>query len=64
MTKRNGGRILNSFTTVYSNVGSYRRPPPLSRLGTGTGAALHGCAMYSAAQVFPAVERDCLQVCN
>ena len=29
--------IFGSFTTVYSNIGSYRRPPPLSRLGTGTG---------------------------
>jgi len=33
----NGTEVLGSFTTVYSNVGSYRRPPPLSRLGTGIG---------------------------
>jgi|SRR6218665_560038 len=41
--------VLSSFTTVYSNKGAYRRPPPLSRLGTGTWAALHGRAMCSAA---------------
>src|SRR6218665_3352825 len=29
--------ILGSLTTVYSNIGFNRRPPPLSWLGTGTG---------------------------
>jgi len=28
--------VLSSFTTVYSNIGSYQRPPPLLRLWTGT----------------------------
>ena len=41
---------LRRYWTVCSNVGgSYRRPPPLSRLGTGTGLSLHGCAMCGAA---------------
>jgi len=30
--------VLSSFTTVFSNVGSYRRPPLISRLGTGIGS--------------------------
>jgi len=28
--------IEQFYDSVYSNIGSYRRPPPLSRLGTGT----------------------------
>jgi len=32
---------LGSFTTVYSNIGSYRCPPPLSRLGAATEATIH-----------------------
>ena len=42
--------------TVYNNIGSYRRPPPLFRLVTGIGAELHGCAMGSAEWGLPVAE--------
>ena len=37
---------------------SFRRPPPLSSLGTGTGKALHGCAMFSVAYGMPVVAEE------
>src|SRR6218665_3574 len=37
----------SSFTSVYSIIGSCCHTPPLSRLGTGTLAALHSCARGS-----------------
>lgn len=38
-----GWQVLSCFTTVYSDIGSCRRPSPLSTLRTGTGATLNSC---------------------
>ena len=50
--------VIGSLTILQQHIyiGSYRRPPPLSRFGTGTRAALYSCAMYSAGVGLPAVQ--------
>jgi len=37
LPREEGQKVLGSFTTVYGNIDFYSCPPPLSRLGTGTG---------------------------
>src|SRR6218665_2020941 len=48
---------MSRFTTVYINIGSYHRPPPLSGLWTDTtDGNIHGCTMCSAAVGRPVAE--------
>ena len=42
--------VLSSLTTAYSNIGSHRRPLPLSMLGTGTRAVVQSVELHNDSQ--------------
>jgi len=48
--------VDSSSLTMLCDNKDHLRSPPLSRLGTGTGAALHVYAMRSAAKVLPVAD--------